>query len=351
MAFACYTRTVFRTLGGGGLVALTLLGGCASTPQYTKRIVEESAGRSQTTGAKRSTTYSARVAREHSTAHITVYESSVCDVIDFEIFNRIEQTYEGDELIESKNLGPRQQAAGATQTRPCDVRFARVPVELTYQGNTYPLGQTSPIGELHVDLVELIKPASRGVDVQDYGVGVLTVAGQQVGRLDMAGLADHENRVNELIAKLTALLGKDHRELSDAESTQAYMLHQQLLDIAPQDARVAGVHRRFLEVLTGREFEFKLDQLKRNLGAWNEARELVATLASSVPSYVVVDVRREEPTQASIAWAQGQWLHALQGNPGLCAALNAPGNLTGELKLAVTYLRYAYGDGYLLQFC
>lgn len=312
---------------------------------YTKEIVEEPAGRSQVVGAKRSTAYSARVTREHNLAHITVYESSVCDVIDVQVFNRVEQTYEGDELIETKSLGPRQQASGTQQTQACDVRFARVPVELSYQGNTYPLGQTSPIGELHVNLADVMKMGSRGTEVAEYGVGVLTVAGQQVGQLDMAGLADHEQRVSSLIAELSQLVGQHHRELSDAESTQAYMLHQQLLDIAREDPRVEGLHQRYLEVVTGRRFEFKLDQLKRNLGAWNEARELVATLASTVPSYVVVAVRREEPSPAAVAWAQGLMINALRGNRALCGDVQI-GALSGPLRLAVTYLRYAYGAQY-----
>lgn len=330
----------------------SLLQACgASGPQYTKRIVEEPGGRSHTQGAQRNTTYSANVGTEHNLAHITVFETSVCDVIEFEILHRVEETYEGDELIERKNLGPRQHTTGVRQTMPCDERFARVPVVLELGGHSYPLGQTDPRGELHVDLAEAIDPATRGIPIADEAVGVLKVGDQIVGTISMAGLAGQQRRLDQIMAELEQLLGKDHLDMSDAEGTRAYVLHEQLLRIGGNDPRTLGLHERFVEVATGRAQEAKLQNLKRNLEAWNEARELVKDLASVVPSYVVVDVRREKPSSASLIWAQGILLHAIRANPALCglaAALDAAAAsaLDSRTRLALQYLRYFYGSGY-----
>lgn len=317
---------------------------CASAPRYEKRIVERPAGRSHTQGAKRATAYSARVTTEHNLAHITVFETSICDLIEFDIVQRIEETYEGDDLIETKDLGPRQQTVDATKTMSCDERFARVPVELSFQGEVYPLGQTSPTGELRVDLAAVIQPGTRGIAVPDWAVGVVLVGGQEVGRISMAGLSGHEQRLESLLAELSQLLGKPFLELSDLEATRAYQLHQQLLALGSNDPRVLGMQQRFVEVRTGRQGEAELQATRRNLQAWGEARELIKDLAGVLPSYVVVDIRREQPTTASFGWAQGTLLQALHTQPGLCAQLAAgtvnAALLAGEARVAASYLNY-----------
>ena len=287
---------------------------------------------------------------EHNLAHVTVFETSVCDMIEFEILQRVEETYQDGELIESKDLGPRQETVGASQTMACDERFARVPVELSFQGNVYPLGQTSPTGELHVDLASVIQPGTRGISVPDWAVGVLLVGGQEVGRISMAGLSGHEQRLEQLLSELEPLLGKPFLSLSEAEATRAYALHQQILALDSNDPRVLGMQQRFVEVLTGRKAEAQLQATRRNLQVWNEARGLLKDLAGVLPSYVVVDIRREQPSVATVGWAQGMLVQAIHQQPTLCGQLQA-GTLAGGVlspaaRLAAKYLSYVDGEAF-----
>lgn len=317
---------------------------------YTKRIVETPAGRSHSEGAKKETTYSARVAMENNQAHITVFETSQCNLIEFDIVNRVEETLDGDQVIEKKVLTPRQQVTGVPRTIPCDERFARVPVELTFGDNTYPLGNTSSIGELHVDLAATVSAGVHGIAFKSSApAGVLLVGGVPVGSVSLAGLASHEERVVELVPKLAALLAKPHAEIGDANLSEIYTLHSQLMALAPMDPRVIGLNKRFIEAMSGRKSDADFADRKRNLTALNEARGLIKDMAGLAPTYIVTDLQRNRPSDVSVGWARSTMLHAVRQAPELCGTKDftvSIGGMTAKIRMASSYLQYTYNDGY-----
>lgn len=326
-------------------VALAVVG-CGTT-QYTRRMVETPAGHSQTLGPARNTAYLAKVSMEHNIAHITVYERSECDLIKLRVVERVEETLDGDEVVQREAKGSLKIADGPGGTVPCEERFARVPVMLGYAGNTYPLGDTSPTGELRVDLASIVKPGTRGVDLSS-GQGTLLVAGRPVGEVPLGGLAQQQQRLDAILAELGPILGKPATKLTDAEVTRAYTLYEQMSELSPDDARVIGLQRRFVEVIGGFRDLAKTESLKRNLAALGEAKDLLKTLASGVPAYVQTSIVDNRPTPDALAWAQAAALLQFRANPGLCAGSfdwARVSNTTGETRLAFTYLRYAFDDG------
>lgn len=336
------------------LVRLSLLASaavcaCGSGPQYTRRMVETPAGYTQTLGPAKNTAYLAKVAMEHNIAHITVYERSECDVIKLRVVDRVEETLDGDEVVQSEVKGQLKFAEGPGGTQPCDERFARVPLMISFGGNTYPLGDTSPTGELNVDLASVVKASTRGVDLSAERSGVLLVAGRPVGEVPLTGLADQQKRLDEILGELGPILGKPATKLADAEVTRAYALYEQMRELAPDDARVIGMQRRFVDVIGGFKDIAKTESLKRNLAALGEAKDLLKTLGGIVPSYVQMSITGNSPSPDAIAWAQAAALLQFRSNPGLCEGAwdwSRVDNTTGQARLAFQYLRYAYDDGY-----
>jgi hypothetical protein len=333
------------------LIASAAICACGSGPQYTRRMVETPAGYTQTLGPAKNTAYMAKVAMEHNIAHITVYERSECDVIKLRVIERVEETLDGDEVVQREAKGslkiPESQAPPATQ--PCEERFARVPLMLSYAGNTYPLGDTSPTGALDVDLGSVVKPGTRGVDFSSNAPGVLLVAGRPVGEVPLTGLAQQQQRLDQILAELGPILSKSATKLSDAEVTRAYTLYEQMRELAPDDARVIGLQRRFVEVIGGFKDLAKAESLKRNLAALNDAKDLLKTLGANVPQYVQLSITDNRPSADALAWAQAAALLQVRNNPGLCAGSwdwTRVDNTSGETRLAFQYLRYAFDDGY-----
>jgi hypothetical protein len=330
------------------LASLLTLCACGTT-QYTHRIVEMPAGHTQTLGPAKNTAYVAQVAMEHNLAHITVYERSECEVFKMRVVERVEETLDGDEVVQRESRGSLKVPEGSQGTQPCEERFARVPVMLSYAGNTYPLGDTSPTGELHVDLASVVKPSTRGVDLSSERAGVLLVAGRPIGEVPLSGLASQQARLDAIIAELAPILGKPADKLTDAEVTRAYALYEQMRELGPDDARAAGLQRRFVEVIGGFRDLAKTAALKRNLQALGEAKDLIKDLGPSVPSYVQVSIQDNKPNPDAVAWAQAAALLAFRSQPELCAGgfdWSRAGSASPEARLALSYLRYAFDDGY-----
>jgi hypothetical protein len=340
-------RSSVRVIAG---IAGAAICACGSGPQYTRRMVETPAGYSQTLGPAKNTAYMAKVAMEHNIAHITVYERSECEVIKLKVVERVEETLDGDEVVQREAKGSLKiPEGGPAGTQPCDERFARVPLMLSYAGNTYPLGDTSPTGALDVDLASVVKPGTRGVDFSSNSPGVLLVAGRPVGEVPLTGLAQQQQRLDQILAELGPILGKPATKLSDAEVTRAYTLFEQMRELGQDDARVLGMQRRFVEVIGGFKDLAKTESLKRNLAALNDAKDLIKTLGANVPQYVQVSIADNRPTPDALAWAQAAALMQVRSNPGLCAGAwdwTRVDSTTGETRLAFQYLRYAFDDGY-----
>jgi hypothetical protein len=331
------------------LLAGAAVSACAGSPHYTRRMVETPAGYTQTLGPAKNTAYMAKVAMEHNIAHITVYERSECEVFKMRVVERVEEMLDGDEVVQREAKGALKIPEGSGGTQPCDERFARVPLMLSYAGNTYPLGDTSQTGELNVDLASAVKPGTRGVDFSSDRPGVLLVAGRPVGEVPLNGLADQQKRLEQILAELGPILGKPATKVSDAEVTRAYALYEQMRELAPDDARVIGMQRRFVEVIGGFKDLAKTESLKRNLAALGEAKDLLKTLGGIVPQYVQVSLADDRPSPDALAWAQAAALLQFRSNPGLCAGAwdwTRVDSTTGEARLAFQYLRYAFDDGY-----
>jgi hypothetical protein len=338
---------------GNAVIAVAVVAstvGCGGTPKYTKRMVETPSGYTQTLGPAGNTAFMAKVAMEHNIAHITVYERSECPVTKMKVVDRVEEMVDEDgEVVQRESKGTIKIAEGPAGTKPCEERFARVPLMLSYGGNTYPLGNTDTVGELHVDLASVVKPGTRGVDFASDRPGVLLVAGRPVGEVPLDGLAQQQKQLDAILAELGPILGKPATKLTDAEVTRGYTLYEQMRELAPDDARVVAMQRRFVEVMGGFRDLAKTESLKRNLAALGEAKDLLKALASGVPSYVTSSINDNRPNPDAIAWAQAAALMQFRANPSLCqggfdwARVNS---LPEDARLAFQYLRYAYDDGY-----
>ena len=81
------------------------------------------------------------------------------------------------------------------------------------------------------------------------------------------------------------------------------MIYEQLQQLGRHDARVRGLSARFLELLYGRKAKEESENLKRNLKALNEAKDL---LGDGVPIFVQVAARAGETPVTVLNWARGQ---------------------------------------------
>lgn len=339
-----------HAIRSGSFVLTLLLAACGGSAVYTKRMIETPAGYTQTLGPPTNTAFMARVAMEHNIAHITVYERSECEVFKLRIVDRVEETLnEDNEVVQREAKGSLKIAEGSEGTKSCAESFARVPLMLSYGGNTYPLGDTSPTGQLDVDLASVVKPGTRGVEFSSDRPGVLLVAGRPVGEVPLTGLAQEQHRLEAILAELGPILGKPANKLTDAEVTRAYTLYEEMHELAPDDARVVAMQRRFVEVMSGFRDFTKAETAKRNLAALGEAKELLKSLGPVVPSYVQMSIADDRPSADALAWAQAAALIQFRSNPALCGGAwdwGRVNGLSGDARLAFQYLRYMFDDGY-----
>ena len=329
-------------------IGLSLIAACGGSPVYQKRTIDTPAGERDVLGAPRNTAYAAEVQMEHNIAHIKVFERSECPVVKVRMMSRIEETLDGDKVVERVSKGTHELADSTPGAlAPCEQRFGRVPLTLQIGPNHYPLGETSPTGELHVDLASAVRARTRGIDLRATPTGAISVAGRPVYEIPLAGLAQQQDRLDAIIAELTPILGKPATKLTDADITQAYTLYQQMIELGPEDARVIGLQRRFVEVVGGFRDVAKTASLKRNLEALGEAQELLKTMSTSVPSYVQLSVSEARPSSDALAWARAAAMTTLRGNPELCAGKldwGRFGGLDNTSRLAFSYLHAALDD-------
>ena len=120
-----------------------------------------------------------------------------------------------------------------------------------------------------------------------------------------------------------------------------------MIELGPDDARVIGLQRRFVEVVGGFRDVVKTASLKRNLEALGEAQELLKTLSNSVPSYVQVSVSEARPSTDAMAWARAAAMTSLRGHSELCAGKldwSRFAGLDNTTRLAFSYLHAALDD-------
>jgi hypothetical protein len=323
---------------------------CGGAP-IEHRYVDTEVGTTEAYGAPHDTEYTATAEAEREQIRIAVFERSLCDRLKMKVLHHVDETVQGDKVISREPPTTTQQAMGKDGVIPCNERWARnVWVALRIGDQTFRLGAPSARGEVVANLSADMKQSLYGEKAPSEAVVV--VNGVDAGKVSLAGYASHEGRIDTLLDELRTLLGKEESQLTKADIGRSYELYEQLdqLDTG-NDARIAGMRKRFLELLYTRKQHEATENMKRNIVALNEAKNILPTLAAGlVPPYVVSAVQGGLTSTDALLWARGEVALALRQYPALCTggpfgwARLGGGDYAPKARLAFTYLRYAYGD-------
>jgi hypothetical protein len=209
------------------------------------------------------------------------------------------------------------------------------------------LGRTNPKGELAINLSAELRQSLYGETAPESAM--LLVEGKEVTQVPLAELKKHEERVDDLVAEFEALLAKPADTSTPGEIARSYELYEQLRQLDRGDARISALHARFLELLYGRKEKEASENLKRNLSALKEVKDIIATGAAGVPMYVQIAAQGGTLDPAALRWARGQVALTLRSRQTACqggfswAVLNS-GDWSSDDRFAFAYLRYAYDD-------
>lgn len=335
---------------GAFALASCVVAGCGGGA-ITHRYVDTEVGVVDALGAPHDTTYTATAETEREQIRIAVFERSLCDKLKMKVVHHVDQAMKGDTVISSEPPTTIQRAAGTDGVVACDERWARnVWVALRVGDQTFRLGSPSTRGEVIANLSAELKQSLYGENAPSEAVVV--VNGIDAGKVSLAGYASHETRINALLEELRGILSKDATALTPAEIAHSYELYDQLDQLdSGNDARIAGLRKRFIELVYQRKQREATDSMRRNLAALGDAKGLLPALAAGVvPPYVLTAVQGGTTTTDALLWARGEVALALRQYPALCAG--GPfgwGRLTGgdyapKARLAFSYLRYAYDD-------
>jgi hypothetical protein len=338
--------------------ALGLLSGlwvaCGSGAAFTHRFVDTEVGVVDAVGAAHDTEYIATAQAEREQIRIAVFERSLCDKLKMKVVHRVDETLQGDEVISRAPPTTIQKAAGKDGVVPCNERWAvNVWVALRIGDQTFRVGVPSARGEVVANLSAELKQALYGETPASEAVVV--VNGMDAGKVSLVGYATHEGRMNALLDELRALLAKEEGKLTAAEIGHSYELYEQLNQLdTGNDARIAGLRKRFIEVVYMRKQRDATENLKRNAAALKDAKNILPAIASGlVPPYVVSAVQGGLTTTDALLWARGEVALAIRQYPALCAggpfswSRVAGGDYAPKARLAFSYLRYAYDDPFL----
>jgi hypothetical protein len=328
-----------------------LLTACGASTPYTHRFVDTEVGVVDAVGAPRDTEYTATAEVEREQIRVAVFERSLCDKLKMKVVHRVDETLRGDEVISRAPPTTIQKAAGKDGVVVCNERWARnVWVALRVGDQTFRLGAPSARGEVVTNLSTEMKQSLYGE--KPASEAIVVVNGVDVGKVSLSAYASHESRVTALLDELRGILEKDDGKLTPAEIGRSYELYEQLdqLDTG-NDARIAGIRKRFLELVYMRKQREATENLKRNVAALNEAKNLLPGIASGlIPPYVVSAVQGGLTTTDALLWARGEVALALRQYPALCAGgpfswnRLSGGDYAPRARLAFSYLRFAYDD-------
>jgi hypothetical protein len=332
------------------LVPLAVLAGCGSRA-FTHRYVDTEVGVTDAYGAPHGTEYAATAETQREQIRITVFERSQCDRLKMKVIHRVDETLQGDQVISREPARQMQLPAGKDGVVSCDERWARnVLVGLRIGSQTFRLGAPSPRGEVIANLSGELKQSLYGEPAPS--VATVVVGGMDAGTISLEGYTSHEARVTGLLDNFRALLAKDEPSLTKEDIARSYELYEQLgqLDTGG-DARIAGLRVRFLELLYQRKQHEATENMRRNIGALNEAKNLLPGLAAGmVPPFVMSAVQGGLTSPEALWWARGEVALALRHYPGLCApqpfawSRLKGGDYAPTTRLAFSYLRFAYDD-------
>lgn len=329
------------------LFVLTLAMGCGGGA-LTHRYHDDPVGFSHELGAPKNTAYSADLETERDVLRLIVFEQSECERIRVKIVSRTEETLQGGEVISREPVGPVQVAEGSDGVVQCDQRYARnVRVSLQVGTATHRLGRTSPKGELNINLSAELKQSLYGEEAPESAM--LVVEGKEVTAVPLVELRKHEERVDQLLSEFEALLSRSEEQVSAADIARSYELYEQLRQLDRGDARISALHARFLELLYGRKEKESTENLKRNLSALKEVKDIIATGAMGVPMFVQVAAQDGSLDPAALRWARGQVALSLRSRGSVCQqgfswSVLDSGDWPANARFAFAYLRYAYDD-------
>src|SRR5690606_17816740 len=86
----------------------------------TTRMVDDPTGQATTYGGPKNTSYHAEVDTSQGAAQVTVFQSSLCDVIPITVMQRYEEVLHGDKVVQRNPVTKKQVAGDPTGTVPCD---------------------------------------------------------------------------------------------------------------------------------------------------------------------------------------------------------------------------------------
>ncbi|MBN1612810.1 MAG: hypothetical protein JW940_39675 [Polyangiaceae bacterium] len=343
-----------RVVAGFVLLVASGVAACASSDSV--RIVETPAGSVVTYGAPKDRVYAAEAASERDVLRLRIRERSVCDKIPVQMVERVEETLDDGDVVSRRNLGKRQVAGDPTETVPCDETLTRdAEVSLRLGNETFLLGTTDRDGLVVLDVSDRLRlslygenaPVEASVEVR----GPRDVANVPAGRIALASLITHEARVNQLLAEIGLLLDKPEPRTGQ-DIRRSYELYAQLRQLAPKDARFLGMAARFWELFYSRKQREATENLARNLRALDKARELLkATGIAAIPVFAQAAINSGGVDAESLEWAEWQLLGGLRQHPVACQGRFSWRASLGygfdpATRIALDYLRFAYGDGY-----
>ncbi len=348
-------RAVFPLVALTCLASLELLAGCAGAK--SARMVDTPSGSAMSYGAPHDTAYEVEVEPAKDDMVVHVYERSKCSIIPIRTVQRERQILEGDTVVQREDLGKKQIADTPQGEISCNQTYARnLEVSLVVGGGVYPLGMTDQRGTVRANLSALFESASYGTNPPDEAIVRVRPFKAQPAldgkKISLRELAQHEARVDAMLAELQGILAKGETGASGAEIARSYELYEQLNDVAPSDPRVRGISARFWELLYGRKQEESREKMGKNLQALDEARELLKSAGdAAIPFYVQAAVNSGVLDAQSLEWASLRLIRALRTDTVICRTgfdFGRMGSYTLPIdaRVAGNYLRYGYGDGY-----
>lgn len=306
-------------------------------------------------GAPTQTEYALEFEPAKEKLGITVYEHSMCDRIRVQVVNRTRETLEGNQVVNQTPLGKVQVAQNVEGSVPCEQRFAREALVSLKVGNAvYKVGKTDAEGHVGVDLAKQLQSDVYGVPDGEVVVLVRAqgaVESREAGRVPLSELKARQQRLDELIEQLSALLSKGPEALTPEEVTQAYQLYAALRSIAWHDSRFSGLSMRFWEIWQQRQSLEAAESLGRNLEALDRSRELLRTAgAGAIPLFAQVGINSGAISDRMLEWARWQMLQGFHNNPSVCRQgfnwTGMPDYFSVEQQIAGGYLNFVYGDPY-----
>jgi hypothetical protein len=248
-----------------------------------------------------------------------------------------------------------QVVEGSSGSEECRQRFARqVRIALRIGDQTFRLGFPNRFGEVTVDLSERL-----GQDLYERPLpaeAMVMVEDREAGTVPLAAVHEHQRRVNALLDEMRALLATRQAEQSSLQIARAYEIYEQLIELAPLDARLRGLETRLLEMVYERQAFEASQQLERNVEVLGKAKGLLAAGAlPGIPPYARDTVLAGTLAGPALGWANTIGAMSLARYPSLCggrqarfewAQLDAGGGFPASTHVALSYLRFAYGDDY-----